>query len=228
VTDKLENKFFSTDENSQAAYPIEKAGWPYIAASAFITFIFALLGFAFLAFIGIAATFFICYFFRDPDKVTPDQDGAVISPADGRVVFTGEVQENPFLDGPCLKIGIFMSVFNVHVNRIPFSGTIKQISYFPGKFFTADKEKASTENEHNALILETKSGKNIGFVQVAGLVARRIICRVKEGQPVICGQRFGLICFGSRVDLYLPADTLLNVKKGDKVTAGASIMGFLQ
>jgi phosphatidylserine decarboxylase len=174
-----------------------------------------------------AATIFICAFFRDPDRVTPANAGLVIAPADGRVVFTGVVNENPFVEGPCLKIGIFMTVFNVHVNRIPFSGVVKKIFYYPGKFYSANMEKASTENEHNAVIIETEAHGRIAVVQIAGLIARRIICHVREDDAVIVGRRFGIICFGSRVDVYLPPETVLNVVKGDKVKAGVSILGSM-
>jgi len=228
LTDKSTNNFFRAEPQSQAAFPIAKAGWPFIFAAAFVTFVLALTGIVSMALIGIAVTFFICNFFRDPDRLTPDNSGAVISPADGRVVSTGVVDENPFIDGPSLKIGIFMNIFNVHVNRIPFSGKIKKISYYPGKFFSANKEKASTDNEQNALILETDKQQRLCFVQIAGFIARRIICNVQEEESVICGQRFGLICFGSRVDIYLPADSTLDVVKGDKVKAGTSILGYLK
>ena len=228
MTDKSTNNFFRAEPQSQAAFPIAKAGWPFIFAAAFVTFVLALTGIVSMALIGIAVTFFICNFFRDPDRLTPDNSGAVISPADGRVVSTGVVDENPFIDGPSLKIGIFMNIFNVHVNRIPFSGKIKKISYYPGKFFSANKEKASTDNEQNALILETDKQQRLCFVQIAGFIARRIICNVQEEESVICGQRFGLICFGSRVDIYLPADSTLDVVKGDKVKAGTSILGYLK
>jgi len=228
VSDNSKNQFFRADPPSQTAFPIAKAGWPIIGAAAFVTFVLALIGMESLALIGMGAALFICNFFRDPDRVTPVREGAVISPADGRVVFTGVVAENPFVAGPCLKIGIFMNIFNVHVNRVPFSGTIKKISYFPGKFYSADKEKASTDNEHNAVILETENHGDIGVVQIAGLIARRIICHVQEGDAMTCGQRFGLICFGSRVDVYLPPETPLTVVKGDKVKAGVSILGFMK
>ncbi len=210
-----------------SAYPVAKAGWPFIGASAFTTFVLALSGLTYFAVAGLLVTFFICYFFRDPDRMTPNQPDAVISPADGRIVYTGVVEKSPFIDGPCLKIGIFMNIFNVHVNRIPFSGSIKDIRYFPGKFYSADKEEASVANEHNAVILETPKHQTICFVQVAGFVARRIICFIQKEDAVTCGQRFGLICFGSRVDVYLPADAVLDAAKGDKVKAGASIIGHL-
>ncbi len=228
MTDNSTNTFFRADPQSQTAFPITKAGWPIIFASAFVTFVLALAGLAYLALIGTLVTFFICNFFRDPDRVTPNKNDAVISPADGRVVSTGVVETNPFIDGPCLKIGIFMNIFNVHVNRIPFSGTIKKIAYYPGKFYSANKEEASTDNEQNALILETDNQQRLCFVQIAGLIARRIICHVQEEEDVVCGQRFGLICFGSRVDVYLPPDTTLDVIKGDKVKAGTSILGYLK
>lgn len=228
MTEYSNNNFFRADPPSQTAFPIAKAGWPFIGAAAFVTFVLALIGLGALALIGMGATLFICNFFRDPDRVTPTNEGAVISPADGRIVYTGVVNENPFVAGPCLKIGIFMNIFNVHVNRIPFSGTVKKISYFPGRFYSADKEKASTDNEHNAVILETETHGDIGVVQIAGLIARRIICHVQEGNSMTCGQRFGLICFGSRVDVYLPPDAHLEVVKGDKVKAGASILGYMK
>lgn len=228
MTDFSNNQFFKADPPSQTAFPIAKAGWPFIGAAVFVTFVLALIGMKWLALIGMGATLFICNFFRDPDRVTPANEGAVISPADGRVVFAGVVDENPFIEGPCLKIGIFMNIFNVHVNRAPFSGTIDKISYFPGKFYSADKEKASTDNEHNAVILETKNNGKIGVVQIAGLIARRIICYMKEGDQLTAGQRFGLICFGSRVDVYLPPETRLDAHKGEKVKAGASILGYMK
>jgi len=120
-----------------------------------------------------------------------------------------------------------MNVFNVHVNRTPFTGRIEKISYHPGKFFSANLDKASADNEHNALLLDMENGKRICFVQIAGLIARRIICYVKEGDRLEKGQRFGLICFGSRLDVYLPPDTKIEVKIGDKVSAGTSILGVV-
>jgi phosphatidylserine decarboxylase len=220
-------QFFQAEPQNMTAYPIARAGWPFIGASAFATFVLALCGLTVFAIIGLLVTFFICYFFRDPDRMTPNESGAVISPADGRVVSTGVVEENPFIEGPCIKIGIFMNVFNVHVNRIPFTGKIKDIRYFPGQFYSADKDEASISNEHNAVILETEKNQTICFVQIAGLIARRIICFVQKEDAMTIGQRFGLICFGSRVDVYLPPDTSLSVAKGDKVKAGSTVIGHL-
>lgn len=224
----MSQKYTWTDPPSYAAFPVARPGWPIIFGAAFVTFVLALSGFGIAAIVAMAATLFICWFFRDPDRVTPDTDHAVISPADGKVVFTGVVDSNPFLPGRCMKIGIFMSVFNVHVNRVPLSGKIVNIAYFPGKFMPADRPAASTKNEHNAVTLETATGENICFVQVAGLIARRIICFVKVGDVMTAGQRFGMICFGSRVDVYLPADVKLQVRNGDKVSAGTTILGQMQ
>lgn len=224
----MAQKYVWADPPSQTAFPIARPGLPFISAAAFVTFVLALADFDIAALIGIAVTLFICAFFRDPDRVTPDVSDAVISPADGRVVFTGIVETNPFLPGRCMKIGIFMSVFNVHVNRAPMTGRIEKISYFPGAFMPADRPAASTKNEHNAVILETGTGVRIGFVQVAGLIARRIVCYVTEGDAVTAGQRFGMICFGSRVDVYLPPETKLDVRSGDRVQAGKTILGRMQ
>ena len=219
--------FFRSDPPSQTAFPVANAGYPIIFAAVFTTAVFALLELTALALIGLAVTFFICYFFRDPDRVIPSYTGAVVSPADGKVILAGQGNNNPFIEGKCLKISIFMSVFNVHVNRIPHEGQIKTVSYCPGKFFSANLDKASKHNEHNAVLLETDQGKQICFVQIAGLIARRIICKVQQKDKVVRGQRFGMICFGSRLDIYLPPDTELKVVAGDRVKAGTSILGNL-
>ena len=220
--------FFSwSDPPSRTAFSIAKAGYPYIAASAFATAIFALIDFDRLALLGLLTTFFICYFFRDPDRVVPNAKGAIVSPADGKIIVAQTAEKGPFFEDRCVKISIFMSVFNVHVNRIPFGGKIKKVRYFPGKFFAANLDKASKANEHNAVYLETGEGRQVCFVQIAGLIARRIICNVQAGDKVERGQRFGMICFGSRLDVYLPADTRLEIAVGNSVKAGTSILGYL-
>lgn len=219
--------YIRSDPPSHTAFPLAKAGYPFIFAAALTTFVLALLQLTLLSLVGLAATFFICYFFRDPDRVIPNSDGAVVSPADGKIILAGPVDNSPFCEGRVLKISIFMSVFNVHVNRIPYEGIIKTVSYHPGKFFSANLDKASRHNEHNAVGLETDQGKQIFFVQIAGLIARRIICKVGEGDKVVRGQRFGMICFGSRLDVYLPLDTNLKVRVGDRVQAGTSVLGDL-
>lgn len=220
-------KYTRSDPPSQTAFPVASAGYPLIFSAAFATAILALLGITSLTLIGLALTFAVCGFFRDPDRVIPDQPGAVVSPADGKVVAASVVDNTPFYDGPAMKISVFMSVFNVHVNRVPYDGRVKEIHYHPGKFIAANFDKASLENEHNAVFIETDNGSHLCVVQVAGLIARRIICRLKPGDNVVRGQRFGLICFGSRLDVYLPTNVKLNVVVGDKVQAGATILARL-
>jgi phosphatidylserine decarboxylase len=214
-----------SDPPSQNAFPVAKAGYLFIVASAFATAVFALLGIGFLALLGLFVTGFVCYFFRDPDRLVPSGEGIIVSPADGKVINVESIDRTPHFDGAFTRISIFMSVFNVHVNRIPHEGTIRQVTYHPGKFFSANLDKASKDNEHNVLLLESPIGKQVGFVQIAGLVARRIICAVQSGDVVKRGQRFGMICFGSRLEVYLPKTTAIQVKVGDKVQAGSSILG---
>ena len=214
-----------SDAPSQTAFPVAKAGYPFIFASAFVTAVFALLGIGFLSILGLLTTGFICYFFRDPDRLIPKGEGIIVSPADGKVIKVEPVEQTPCFDGACTRISVFMSVFNVHVNRTPHEGTIRQVNYHPGKFFSANLDKASKDNEHNALLLESPSGNQVGFVQIAGLVARRIICAVQPGDVLKRGQRFGLICFGSRLDIYLARETEIHVAVGDKVQAGSSVIG---
>jgi phosphatidylserine decarboxylase len=222
------SQFSWAEPPRQTGFPVAKAGYPFIAAVAFATAVLALLGLATLSVLGLAATFFICWFFRDPDRPIPQEAQAFVSPADGKVIAVRPTETSAFVEGRCLQISIFMNVFNVHVNRVPYGGVIKKIAYKPGEFWPANQEKALQNNEQNALWLETENGASICFVQIAGLVARRIICQVQEGDQMVRGQRFGLICFGSRVDLYLPADAVPNVSVGQKVSAGTSILGYLK
>ena len=219
--------YFRSDPQRQTAFPIAAAGYPFIGAAAFATAVFALLGLTWAALTGLVVTGCICMFFRDPDRVVPNGPGKVVSPADGRVIKVEEVDQSPYYQGRCRKISIFMSVLNVHVNRVPHEGRIEKIEYYPGKFVSANLDKASAENEHNALFLQTDGGDRICFVQIAGLVARRILCAVQAGDQVLRGQRFGMICFGSRLDVYLPVKTALSVKIGDRVQSGHSVLGVL-
>jgi phosphatidylserine decarboxylase len=201
-----------------------RAGYPFIFASAFATAVFALLDIGVMAVLGLFATAFICWFFRDPDRLIPNGEDIIVSPADGKVIKVEPVDATPYFEGPCTRISVFMSIFNVHVNRVPHEGIVRQVNYYPGKFFSANLDKASAENEHNALLVESPAGKRVGFVQIAGLVARRIICAAQAGDTVKRGQRFGMICFGSRLDVYLPPETEIMVAVGARVQAGSSIL----
>jgi phosphatidylserine decarboxylase len=221
------NPYSWPEPPGQMTLPVAKAGYPLIFGGAFVTLIFALLGMTYLTLIGLVITLGFCGFFRDPDRVVPNQPEAVVSPADGKVISVSDVGDTPFYEGRCKKISIFMSVFNVHVNRIPFGGSVRKVSYHPGKFFAANLDKASLQNEHNAVYLETADARQLCVVQVAGLIARRIICKVQPGNEVLKGQRYGIICFGSRLDLYLPSDAKIEVAIGDKVKAGSSRIGRL-
>lgn len=222
------NKYTWPDHPPKVAFPIARPGYPIIFSAAFITFVFALLGLTAPALTGILITLFICYFFRDPDRPAPAGDDILTSPADGKVIFAGITEGQPFIEGRCTKISIFMSVFNVHVNRIPFDGEVTNIAYNPGKFFSANLDKASLENEHNAVFIRTKTGADICVVQIAGLIARRIICNVSKNDQVSRGRRFGMICFGSRLDVYLPESFQLDVGVGDRVSATSSVLGILK
>jgi len=206
---------------------IAREGWPFIGIA---------LGAA-LAMTGAAGWLwasplwlilvFCVQFFRDPARPIPGDANSVLSPADGRIVAIEPVRD-PWLQREALKISVFMNVFNVHSNRSPVDGVVKQRWYHPGKFVNADLDKASTENERNALWLHTASGHEITCVQVAGLIARRILCYVDAGAPLKRGQRYGFIRFGSRVDVYLPPDTRVRVTIGDKVSATTTILAELQ
>lgn len=168
---------------------------------------------------------FALWFFRDPERYSPSDSGAVISPADGTVIAVDQVASARLLDQPMTRVSIFMSVFNVHVNRAPLTGRVERTQYNPGKFFAANLDKASLDNEQNAVVLRDPDGRKIMFVQIAGLIARRIVCYINPGDDVVRGQRIGLIRFGSRLDVYLPTDAAIEVAMGQKVRAGETILG---
>ena len=212
---------------NQKIRPVAREGYPFILGAAFATAVVAILGLYVLALFFLAVTFFVCFFFRDPERVIPEEEKAVVSPADGKVVGVSAVQESDFAAEKMLKISIFMSIFNVHVNRIPDDGRVADVIYYPGKFFSANLDKASRDNERNAVALEINRGRKLIVVQVAGLIARRIICKIRKGDRLSRGERFGMICFGSRLDVYLPPDTVPAVSVGDKVLAGTSVLGYL-
>ena len=209
--------------------PIAREGWPFIAIFAIGTLIlFAISGP--LGWIGVILTLWCVYFFRDPDRVTPSRPGLVISPADGVVCYVGKAPAPADLElgeVPMLKIGIFMNVFDVHVNRAPVDGRVSRLAYRPGKFFNASLDKASEQNERHGMVIEMADGTKVGSVQIAGLVARRIVCKTAEGASLRAGERYGLIRFGSRVDVYLPASAASLAVLGQRMTAGETVIADL-
>ena len=206
---------------------IAREGWPFLA----IGIAFSLLADFFLGFLWAlpfwAVTLFVLQFFRDPPREVPDDPHAVLSPADGRIVAVEKVRDL-YLDRDAIKISVFMNVFNVHSNRSPVDGTVKQRWYHAGSFLNAALDKASLENERNALWLQTRAGQDVTCVQIAGLVARRILCYVDQGAALERGQRYGFIRFGSRVDVYLPLDAEVKAALGDKVYATESVLARLK
>lgn len=208
--------------------PIAVEGYPFIALFAFTTLIFALLKWGIFALPFLLLTLFTVYFFRDPERCIPEDENAVVAPADGRIVYCGEVVDERYGAEPTYKVSIFMSVFNVHVNRAPCSGKIVGKFYNHGDFLNAALDKASLSNEQSGLMMETVTGRRVLFVQIAGLIARRIITYPKVGDLLERGERYGLIRFGSRVDVYLPRDADVLVRLGDLVTSGETVLGYLK
>lgn len=205
---------------------IAREGWPFLAGIVIIALLTSFFVGGFIAFLVWILALFVLQFFRDPPRVIPQDTGAVLSPADGRVIKVERTQD-PYGQRDAILVSVFMNVFNVHSNRSPVDGRIERIQYFPGKFVNADLDKASTENERNAIVLKTNLGQTVTFVQVAGLIARRILCYVKAGDVLSRGQRYGFIRFGSRVDVYLPLDAYVKVSIGDKVSATTTILAVL-
>ena len=174
------------------------------------------------------AALFVLWFFRNPERKIPEDPKYVLSPADGRVLKIEEMDGHDMMQGRCKKVSIFMSVFNVHVNRMPCTGRVKDIRYRKGRFFSANLDKASELNESNAVLVETDDEKEILTIQIAGLIARRIVCWIAEGMTAIRGERFGLIRFGSRLEVFVPLETDVLVKRGDRVRAGETKIGCLK
>ena len=185
------------------------------------------LGFSTAGVVLLLTSFGILLFFRDPNRVVDGEDGEILSAADGKVIAVEHVVENRYLNADTLRISVFMSIFNVHINRAPVDGRVVEVKHINGGFKMAHLDAASLENERTEILLEDGSGRRSLMVQIAGLVARRIICRLQPGDQVNSGSRIGLICFGSRVDLYLPPETVPVVKAGEKVRAGLSVLGTL-
>ena len=208
--------------------PLASEGYPFILFSAFATLSFSLLGLVVPALGALLLTAFVTYFFRDPARVLPEETDAIVSPADGKVIVVRELDDDCFLHERVHKISIFMNVFNVHVNRIPLAGTVERVVLTPGRFYAADKDKAVLHNERCALTVATPAGARYAVVQIAGLIARRIVCRAEPGDRVTAGQRYGMIRFGSRLDLYLPLATEIRVREGELVRSGESVLGLLR
>lgn len=207
--------------------PVAAEGWPFIlplAAASALLFVF---GWKNAGYFLLALTLFVLFFFRDPERPIPEGEGVVVSPADGRVIVVKDVYETDYLKSKAKQISIFLSVFNVHVNRAPMAGKVVAVKYNPGRFHIASVDKASTDNEQTAMVISNEKG-SILVKQIAGLIARRIVCYAKPGDIVKTGERFGLIRFGSRVDIFLPEDSELNVKVGDRIKGGRDVIGVLR
>jgi phosphatidylserine decarboxylase len=211
---------------------VHPEGRKFAVGAGFLTLMAFFLGWEFLTVVLLALTVWVAAFFRDPVRTTPRGDRLVVAPADGLITLISKVPPPPELRGPdaledgeYTRVSIFMSVFDVHINRSPISGRVRRIAYVPGKFINADLDKASEDNERQHFLVEGADGTKIGFTQIAGLVARRILAFVREGDEVQAGQRIGLIRFGSRVDVYLPAGTGPRVLLGQRAIAGETVIG---
>ncbi|HMB17000.1 MAG TPA: phosphatidylserine decarboxylase family protein [Pelovirga sp.] len=204
---------------------IAREGYPFIVLFGFVTLVFALLGWTFVTLILLFLTLFTAYFFRDPVRIVPAEEGVLVAPADGKVIFVGEVDEERFFNARVTKVSIFMSVFDAHINRAPCDGKVVDMFYNKGEFVNASYDKASDSNEQSGILLETSAGSNILFVQIAGLIARRIITYPVIGDVLERGGRYGLIRFGSRVDLYLPSRIDVSITLGERTIAGETILG---
>ncbi len=213
----------------KSQYPIHPEGWRFCVIILSISLVSYFVWMP-ISIVGLLASLFVIWFFRDPRREAPECDGVVISAADGKVCLIDEVyppSELRFKDEKMLRICVFMNVFNVHVNRSPIAGRITEIAYTEGKFFNASLDKASEKNERSSMVLEASDNVQIVVVQIAGLIARRILGFVAKGQKLSQGERFGLIRFGSRVDIYMPLTAIIECKIGDKVRAGETVLAIL-
>jgi phosphatidylserine decarboxylase len=206
--------------------PIAKEGYSFIIPMAMATFLFGLIGWVYLAGVFCGITLLILYFFRNPTRTPPLSEGAILSPADGKVLEVASHLEDRYLHRETVKISVFMSLLDVHVNRSPITGRVMKMAYHPGKFFPANTDKSSLLNEQNALVLCSRDGFEILFIQIAGIIARRIVCYAQKGNLLKRGQVFGMIRFGSRVDIFLPPSVDVLVRIGDHVRAGETILGY--
>ena len=207
-----------------ARLPLAREGYPLIVGCLVATGILFVIGWQVLTLVAVALTVFTVAFFRDPERVTPAGADLIVAPADGRVIKVAPVRDERFLEGEAMLVSIFMSPFNVHVNRAPVSGRVVDVRYTHGKYFRAFADKASLDNEQNAVLLEDGQGRRLGCVQIAGFLARRIVCYLRPGMHVERGQRYGMIKFGSRADVYLPPATSVRVQVGDRTRAGVTVL----
>ena len=207
--------------------PVASEGWIFILPLVIVTVLFFILGWRYPGYTVLALTIFVLFFFRDPERVVPQGNNLVVSPADGRVVVVKDIFEPTYLKQDVKQISIFLSVFNVHVNRAPIGGKVDTVKYNPGKFHVASVDKASLDNEQTAMVI-TQGGRKVLVKQIAGLIARRIICYAKPGDSLAQGERYGLIRFGSRVDIFLPKDAEIKVKVGDRVKGARGVIGVLK
>jgi len=208
--------------------PIVKEGFPFLGIGAGVALLLGLLGWTVVAVAAAGLTLFAAWFFRNPARVIPQGSGLVVAPGDGTVIAIEEEFESRFLKDRSVRLTIFLNVFDVHVNRIPCEGVVEDIQYQRGAFLLASNPEATLKNEQNALFLRTAQGAKVLCVQVAGLIARRIVCWLSPGERVMRGERFGLIRFGSRMDTYLPLGTELKVAVGQRVKGGETIVGVLR
>jgi phosphatidylserine decarboxylase len=206
--------------------PVAAEGWPFIIPLSIVTGLLFAFGWKNTALVSLVLTLFVLFFFRDPERTIPEGKGIVVSPADGKVIVIKDIYEPAYLKQEMKQISIFLSVFNVHVNRAPIGGEVEVVKYNPGKFHVASVDKASLDNEQTAMVIA--SGKDKILVkQIAGLIARRIVCYARPGDTIKTGERYGLIRFGSRVDIFLPATAEIKVKLGDRVRGAQDVIGVL-
>lgn len=207
--------------------PVASEGWPFIIPLVIVTTLLFAFGWKNTAYVSLVLTLFVLFFFRDPERAAPEGKGLVVSPADGKVIVVKDIYEPDYLKQDVKQISIFLSVFNVHVNRFPLEGTVEAVKHNPGKFHVASVDKASLANEQTAMVIA--SGKHKVLVkQIAGLIARRIVCYARPGDAIRTGERYGLIRFGSRVDIFLPKDFELKVKVGDRLKGASDVIAVLK
>lgn len=207
--------------------PVAAEGWPFIVPLAILSILIFSFGWKNSAAALFLLTLFVLFFFRDPERAVPEGKDLIVSPADGKVIVVKDIYEPTYLKQNVTQISIFLSVFNVHVNRSPIEGTVELVKYNPGKFHVASVEKASLDNEQTGMLI-TNGKQKILVKQIAGLIARRIICYAKPGDTIKTGERYGLIRFGSRVDIFLPKNAEVKVKVGDKVKGARDIIGVMK